>query len=158
MPLSGDDASGSSVATTDGSPEEPSAQIALTRDSAVGGVERLGQARHGFGRERRVEAANRERQVLPHPRVVVFRRLERFHERGRQRAVGPDLRIAHQPRQFVGRGPAPIRPAIADFAQVFLRRPIVGQQRAEPDVRRHGETDDGQRNQKKLNSEGGRGD
>ena len=98
-----------------------------------------------------------ERQILPHARIVVFRRLERLHERRRQRPVGADLGIAHQPRQLVGGRPAAIRSAVADLAQVFLRRAVVGQERTEPDIHRHGDTDDGQRNQKKLNSEGGRG-
>ncbi len=124
---------------------------------SVGRVERLGQPGHRFRRERRVQPANGERQILPHARVVVFGSLERLHELRRERPVGPDLRIAHQPRQLVGGRPAPIGSAVADLAEVFLRRAVVGQERTEADIHRHGDTDDGQRNQKKLNSEGGRG-
>ena len=56
---------------------------------------------------------------------------------GRERPVGAHLRVGHQPRQLVGRRPAPVGPAVADLGQVVLRRPVVGEQRAEPDVHHH---------------------
>ena len=43
---------------------------------AVWIVERRGQVRDGFGRQRRIEAADRERQVAPHLRIAVFDSLE----------------------------------------------------------------------------------
>src|SRR6185295_10733972 len=66
-------------------------------------------------------------------------------------------RIGHQPGQFVGGRPAAIGSAVADLGEIVLRLAIVSQQRAEPDVDRHRDSNDGQRDQEKLNGQGGRG-
>ncbi len=130
------------------------------RDTRLGvrRVQRLRQVFDCFGGQRRVKPSDREREVTPHERVVVLGAFERFHERGRQRAVGADFRIRHQARQLVGRGPAARRSARANLGEVVLRGPLVVQHRAESDI--HGDRDcyNGQRNQKELNGQGGRRD
>ena len=45
-----------------------------------------------------------------------------------------------------------------NLGQVVLRRPVVGQQRAKADIHADRDRDNGQRDQKKLNGQGGRGD
>ena len=97
MPLSGDDASGSRVATTEGSPEEPSAQIALTRDSPSAessALVRPATASGGSGGSSRPIAS--ARYCLTRGSSS-FAASNAFTSAGAERAVGPDLRIAHQP-------------------------------------------------------------
>ena len=99
-----------------------------------------------------------QKDDVPPVGIDLLHRQERLDEGRRQRPIGADLRVGHQTRQFVGRRPAAVRAAVADFAQVFLGGPIVGQKRAESGIHGDGDTDNGQRNQKELNSKGGRGD
>ena len=84
-------------------------------------VQRPRQRRHGFGRQRRIEAADRQRQIPSHPRIVVLGALEGLDQRRRQRPVGAHLRIGHQPRQLVRRRPPPVGARRPDLGQVVLR-------------------------------------
>jgi hypothetical protein len=125
---------------------------------AVGRRERAGQLGDRLGRQRRIEASDGQREVLADARVVVFGGDKRLHELRRKRAIGADLRVAHQPRELVRRGPAPIGAAVADLGEIVLRFAIVGEQRAEADVDRDRDGDHGQRNQKELDGQSRSGD
>ena len=72
--------------------------------------------------------------------------------------TGADVGVRHEPRQFIGRRPATIGAAGPDLAQVALRGAVVIQERPESHVYERCHRNDGQRNQKKLDSESGRGD
>ena len=103
-------------------------------------VERLDEEVARIGRNRRRQPAQSQRQILPHSRIVVARRGERFHELRRERRLFlfDELRIAHQPRQLVGGGPSAVAAARLDVGQIFLGRSILGQQASKPHVDQHG--------------------
>src|SRR5439155_1798040 len=119
-------------------------------------VERVHETLHRFRRQRRIEPADRQRQVLLHTRVVVFCGFEGFHQCRSKRVVGADFRIRHQTRQLVRRRPTPIGPAIANFGQVLVSAAaVVGEKRTESQIHADRYPNNGQRNQEKLNGQGG---
>src|SRR5581483_9065318 len=130
----------------------------IRRPGLLGNVQRGEQRRDGLWRQRRLQTPDRQRQVLADPWIAGLRFLEGRHERGCERPVAAHLRVVHQPRQLVGRRPLPVGAAESDLGDVVLRRAPVGDERTEPDVQQRHRADDRQRNQKELNSEGGRRD
>ena len=74
-----------------------------------------------------------------------------------ERAIGADFRVRHQPRQFVRGGPAPVRTAALNLGEIILRAAVVGDERSKPRIHEDRHANHGHRNQKELNSEGGRG-
>ena len=88
----------------------------------------------------------------------VGRRFERLDQLGAERPVGADLGVGHQARQLVGRRPSPVGSAVAHLGEVVLRAAVVGEQRTESDIHGDRDSNDGQRDQKELNGQGGRGD
>ena len=109
------------------------------------------------GGQGRIHAADRQREIAADLRIVL-RRLEGVDQLGTERPVGANLWIGHQTRELVCGGPAPIGATVADLGKILARRTAVGEQGTEPDVHTDRDRDNDQRNQEKLNGEGGRGD
>ncbi len=119
-------------------------------------VERLEQHVDRIVRQRRIEAADGQRQVLANPRIAGFRLVERFDQFDCDRPIGADFRVFHQRRQLERGRPLAVRAAEPDFGDVVARAPRVGHQRTEAEIQQHRDANDSQRDQKKLNSKGGR--
>ena len=145
-------------AETDASPVDPSAQMALMRVwLSLSSSASTSSCRVSTGKWRS-EPAQRQREILPHPGVVVLRLGERLGKLGREDGFLSldELRVGHQPRELVRRRPPPVAPARPYVGEVLLGRSILAEQAAKTDVDQHRGADDQQRDEEELNGDCGR--
>src|SRR5207245_1876893 len=105
-----------------------------------------------------LEPADRQREVFANARIAVLELVERLDEREGERLVAADLRILHQLRKLKGGRPLARHAAGPNLGQVILSRSSIGDERAKAHIHEHRDANNGERDQKELNSEGGRGD
>ena len=95
--------------------------------------------------------------VLITPNKFISGVVERLDQRNGQPLVASDLGVVHQLRQLEGGGPLAGQSPALDLGEIVLSAPLISQQRSEADVHEDRDANDRQRDQKELNSEGGRG-
>ena len=87
------------------SPVDPSAQMALIRVWLSGSFERLDQQLPRLGGKRRRQPAQRQREILPNPRIVVLRIRERLGQLGRELRLPLSWRTRDPPSAATARTP-----------------------------------------------------